>query len=213
MNSQKKDLDVRTTQHERAKASLITREEGGETIQGYGAVFYKAGDPGTEYRLYDDYVERIAPGAFDQTIKEDDIISAFNHNFDLLLGRTSAETLRLSVDEVGLRYEVDPPDSPNGNSVLESVRRKDVTGASFAFFIRNQNLEVAQEDGREILIRTILDVQMFEVGPVAFPAYTGTTAEVSARSLLDLAAFRQKGTPLLDIRKRKLLLAIRANLS
>src|SRR5215475_2335681 len=73
---------------------------------GFAAVFYKDGDPDTEYQLYPDLVERIAPGAFDRAVREDDVRGLMNHDPNLLLGRTAAGTLKLSADATGLRYEI-----------------------------------------------------------------------------------------------------------
>jgi HK97 family phage prohead protease len=71
-------------------------------IAGYAAVFYNERDPGTEYQIAASVRERISPTAFDQTLKsKDDVVAAFNHNTDFLLGRRSNGTLRLSVDKVG----------------------------------------------------------------------------------------------------------------
>ena len=53
-------------------------------ISGYGAVFYREGHTGTEYRLWDDVVERVMPGAFDRAIREDDVRSLFNHDSNFM---------------------------------------------------------------------------------------------------------------------------------
>ena len=69
-------------------------------ITGYGAVFYDPNDPGTEFRIWDDMVERIMPGAFDRAIREDDVRSFFNHDENIILGRnrSAPATLALSVE-------------------------------------------------------------------------------------------------------------------
>ena len=97
----------------------IRREENQPaTISGYAAVFYRADQPGTEFRLADDYVERIQPGAFNNALKNaDDARALFNHDSNQVLGRVSSGTLRLNVDEVGLRYQIDLPDTQLGRDV------------------------------------------------------------------------------------------------
>lgn len=155
-----------------------TRAEGDEeqpVVVGYGAVFYREGDAGTEYELWDDMVERILPGAFDRAIREDDVRSFFNHDPNIILGRNRAETLALSVDETGLRYEATPPtDSPAAQSAVASIRRRDVSGSSFMFVPKRTTwLEVD-----ELFIRQIEEVELWEVGPVAFPAYEATSSEL-----------------------------------
>ncbi len=148
-----------------------------KSIHGYGAVFYRADDPGTEYWLWYDMVERIMPGAFDSAIQKNaDVRSLFNHDSNLLLGRTSSNTLALSVDATGLRYDVTPPNARA--DVLEAVQRKDVDGASFMFFPLESVWREERREDITIWIREITDVELLEVGPVVWPAYESTTADV-----------------------------------
>lgn len=154
-------------------------------ISGYGAVFYNPSDAGTEYWLWDDIVERIMPGAFDRALREDDVRSFFNHESNFILGRSTANTLKLAIDAVGLRYEVQPSDSALSQHVLSAVGRGDVNGSSFMFDVGSATwVEEKQADGHVIWIREITEVApLYEVGPVCFPAYEASTSEAcSARS-------------------------------
>lgn len=142
-------------------------------IEGYGAVFYREGKPETEYRLWDDYVERIMPGAFDEALRANaDVRSLFNHDSNIVLGRSSSGTLELSVDEIGLFYSLTPPDTQGARDLIKSLEREDVDGSSF-MFIPTETVWREQDD---LFIREILSVELFECGPVTFPAYEGTTA-------------------------------------
>jgi uncharacterized protein len=158
-------------------ATIETRGDGQKVVSGYAAVFYRAGDAGTEYQLWDNLYERIDTGAFSRAISErQDVRGLFNHDPDHLLGRTASNTLRLSVDERGLRYEIDLPDTQAGRDVAVSLSRGDLTGSSFSFIPRA--VSWADDNGREI--RTIDDVDLFDVGPVTFPAYQATSAGMRA---------------------------------
>jgi len=169
------------------RVSLENRADGKPVLTGYAAVFYRADDPGTQYTLYTDVVERIMPTAFDAALRErDDVRGLFNHDSNLVLGRSEAGTLRLFVDSVGLKYEIDPPDNPTGKNVGESVRRADVTGSSFGFFVYSGKrgkvvwVEEKLADGRMISVREIHDCELLDVGPVTFPAYGSTSAGMRA---------------------------------
>ena len=152
-------------------------------IMGYAAVYYQEGDPGTEYQLWPDMVERIRPGAFDRAVREDDVRGLFNHDECEVLGRTSSGTMRLSVDAKGLKYEIDPPDTETGNDVVKLLERGDVTGSSFTFIPTKTTWEeIVDSSGRSTHIRWIEEVQLFDVGPVTFPAYVGTEALSQGRS-------------------------------
>ncbi len=169
------------------------RADGGSTIFGYAACFFDPGDAGTEYALYPGVRERVMPGAFDRCMRDkQDVRGLFNHSPDFLLGRCSAGTMRLSVDRRGLRYEIDLPDTQAGRDVAESIRRGDLTGSSFSFDVVSQRFTYGQmaDSGSDVEdnIRELLDVNLFDVGPVSFPAYSST--EVGIRALGDLAEVR-----------------------
>ena len=151
-------------------------DDGPATITGYAAVFYRAEDAGTEFELYSDLAERIMPGAFDRALGErDDVRALFNHDANHLLGRSSSGTLSLSVDERGLRYEIQvDPDDADHASVLRKIDRGDLDGSSFAFKVTDQRFN------DDATVREIRGVELFDVGPVTFPAYESTTA--AARS-------------------------------
>lgn len=156
------------------QVAVETRENGNMVITGYAAVFHRADDPGTQYRLSKDYVERIAPTAFDRALREQqDAMGLYNHDPSFLLGRRSSGTLRLSVDKVGLRYEIDHnPADPQHVSVMEKLKRGDLKGSSFAFRVTKQSFEKAEKHD----IRNVHDVDLLDVGPVSAPAYASTTA-------------------------------------
>lgn len=154
--------------------ALAVRETGKEpAIIGYAAVFYRADDPGTEFELWTGCKERIMPGCFDRAMREDDCRGLFNHDPNCVLGRTKAGTMRLSIDAMGLQYEIAPSSVTINSDVREMIKRGDVTGSSFSFEVTDQDDIV--EDG--IRIRQIRGVKLYDVGPVTFPAYESTTAE------------------------------------
>lgn len=153
---------------------LRAAADGAKLFEGYAAVFYSASDEGTEYQLWADVAERIDPAAFSEALKrKDDAAGLFNHDPDNLLGRVSAGTLKLSVDKTGLRYQIPYDDQdPDHQRVARKIERGDLAGSSFAF--RPTRVEWVEEDEREI--RIIKDLELFDVGPVTYPAYRATTA-------------------------------------
>lgn len=158
-------------------------EDGTPTrIVGYGAVYFRDGDPGTEFELWPDGpIERIMPGTFDRAVREDDVRGMYNHRH--VIGRTLSRTMRLSVDNKGLRYDIDVPETQTGRDVLELIDRGDITGSSFGFEITDE--EWRKVDGRTI--REISGVRLFDTGPVDFPAYEGTTTGIRAIGSVDEA--------------------------
>ncbi|MEO1063737.1 MAG: HK97 family phage prohead protease [Actinomycetota bacterium] len=198
---------LETRKYPNALARVGIERRGGDdappVITGYGAVFYREGDPGTEYQLWSNCVERIMPGAFDRALREDDVRSFFNHDANLLLGRNRSGSLRLEVDDVGLRYEIDPPDTQTGRDLVVSLERGDVDGSSFMFVPDELVWRELEIDGRTLEVRELVSVQLWEVGPVVFPAYESSTSglrgeERHAEARSGWEAWKRDATPAFD---------------
>lgn len=151
------------------------RVEGEEApkIIGYAAKFDTLSEEMWGFR------EKIAKGAFTDALKDSDVRALFNHDPNLVLGRNKAGTLVLVEDDIGLRYEITPPDTQTAKDLAESIRRGDISQSSFAFSMRGGGIEEWQElpDGKAI--RTIKKVsRLFDVSPVTYPAYPDTESGV-----------------------------------
>lgn len=147
------------------------RVEGDEApkIVGYAAKF----DSDSEEMW--GFVERIAKGAFSEALKSSDVRALFNHDPNIILGRNRAGTLKLFEDDIGLRYEITPPDTQTAKDIIESIRRGDINQSSFAFSMRGSGIQEWEERPDGTTIRTIKRVaELFDVSPVTYPAYTDT---------------------------------------
>jgi hypothetical protein len=147
-------------------------DDGLPRLVGYAAVFNQPSEN------LGGFVERIAPGAFDEVLG-DDVRALFNHDSNYPLGRTAAKTLRLMVDAIGLRYEVDLPDTQYARDLRVSLARGDVNQSSFGFVVDTDQWEQREQPP----VRTLLKIgRLFDVSPVTFPAYPQTSAEARARA-------------------------------
>jgi len=182
------------------------RAEGGRgRIRGYAAVFNSFSEDLGGFR------EIIRPGAFKNAISSgQDTRGLFNHDPNIVLGRTTAGTLRLSEDKRGLRYEIDVPDTQQARDLVTLLKRGDVSGSSFSFTIAPGG-EAWRTEGEQ-MIREITNIgTLYDVSAVTFPAYGATVSEAARRSLEELRQSpekEKKTTPLLDyyraeIEKRK----------
>ena len=166
-------LEFRTSR----PVSIEAREDAPPRLSGYAAVFYREGVPETEYRPFEGRIERIAPGAFAAAIdRGDDVRAVFNHDSPLL-GRTRSGTLELREDETGLFYSAELPDTQGARDIAALVKRGDISGSSFMFTVDDEH----RDDSGDDEIREIRSVTLYDVGPVIFPAYEGTS--VTARSV------------------------------
>lgn len=149
-------------------------EDGNLYIEGYFAVY------NSRYDLWDGAYETIAPGAFEGETRGD-VRALCNHDTTLVLGRTTAGTLKLRTDEVGLwgSIIVNQADQDAMN-LYERVKRGDVSQCSFGFDIVDQDVQYM--DG-EPMVWTIKKVRLYEVSVVTFPAYQDTSVNVRRRDL------------------------------
>jgi HK97 family phage prohead protease len=171
------------------KSDAEIRQDGERrTITGHAATF---GD----WYAVDNFEERIAPGAFDDVLGHD-VVALVNHDMSSVpLGRTLSGTLRLSVDDKGLRYDIDPPQSAERE--LEAVARGDMPFSSFAFEVAEEEWEFGANGAPDR--RTITKIKrLWDVSIVTHPA--NQNAEVAVRNR-DHVFARQAKT---GLRARKL---------
>jgi HK97 family phage prohead protease len=158
------------------------------TLTGYGVVF------NSESRDLGGFTETINRDAF-ATIGEGDsltidtatngrVIARLNHDSNNLIGTTDAGTLRLFVDEVGVRYEVDLPDTTYGRDIAVLAARGDLAYSSFAFRVL-PNGYAWRENENGALLQVVSDAVLVDIAPVADPAYWDSTTGLRSRDELD----------------------------
>lgn len=152
---------------------LRAADKESRTVEGYAAVF------NSDSENLGGFIERIAPGAFDDVLNND-TVALFNHDPNLILARNGV-SMTMSVDERGLKYQFQAPNTTAGNDLLENLRLGNVRTSSFAFSVEKESWTYSEERGKPHL-RTIEKVdRLYDVSPVTYPAYPDTT--VAQRSL------------------------------
>jgi HK97 family phage prohead protease len=160
-------------------------EENSRMVEGYAIVFDQP-----SRRLYDKASKKVFTETIDKRavtklfLDEQDVKMLFNHSNDKLLARSTygAGTLQYEIDEYGVKYRFEMPNTTTGNDVLEMIRRGDVWGCSFAFTYAKDGVRDEKRNGQNY--RTV--VQMASIDDfsiVVDPAYLGTyvcTREFSA---------------------------------
>lgn len=122
--------------------------------------------------------ERIEPGAFAQTIQEDDIRALLNHDSNYVLGRNRSGTLRMWEDDEALHFELDAPDTGWARDLKVSVERGDINQCSFGFRAQDEEWVWAAPGSGELDERTVKRAKLFDVSIVTYPAYLETEASV-----------------------------------
>jgi len=142
----------------------LDSKEGRDVVIGHAAVFNSLSEDLGGFR------EKINPGAFDDVL-DNDVRAYFNHDPNFLLGRVSAGTLRLGVDEKGLRYELDIPNTTAGRDLKENMRLGNITQSSFAFTIgKDGDSWERNDEGGDIRVINKIN-RLYDVSPVSLPAY------------------------------------------
>ena len=141
---------------------------------------------GSPYPMWEGCVEFIAKGALDGADMSD-VICSFNHEDELLLGRSvnGSGTLMLTPDENGLLFEVEANETTASKDCMINVQLKNVRGCSFEFTAAEESWEydVPQADGTTATVRTIVKIgKLYAVNPVVYPAYQETEVESIKRS-------------------------------
>jgi len=150
----------------RITTSQLKRAEGEE-----GEIVGMAARVGKGYNM-GWFEERIEPGAFDNTLG-DDVRVLFNHDGNMVLGRTKSGTAKIWTDDEGnLMYSYKTPNRSYAKDLEDAIRTGDVDQSSFAFVIEDD--EWKTEEGKEV--RVIKKIgQLYDVSPVTYPANPDTS--------------------------------------
>lgn len=155
-------------------------QDEGKTIVGYAARFNEPSAVLCEFCDGVGFVERILPGAFAGPISEgQDVRALFNHTAMVVLGRRSVGTLILEEDANGLLYRIKPPDAQDVRDLMARMVRGEIRESSFAFWLDEAQGDATWDDAQTPPLRTIHRVrQLYDVGPVTYPAYPTTSSGV-----------------------------------
>lgn len=157
------------------------------SVSGYAIVF------NSESRDLGGFKEIILPTALDGVIAKSDILCLLNHNEDkgvLARSNKGKGSLTLEVDEKGLKYRFDAPNTALGDELLEGLKRGDISASSFAFNVRKDKWD-KRSDGS--YLRTICSIErMFDVSPVYRAAYDATSVKADTRGMEKAKAEERK---------------------
>ena len=153
--------------------------ESSRHIEGYALMF----DTQSEYIGFYETIER---GAVTQEMVDAcDVFATFNHDTNKIFARSNMGkgSLKLTVDDTGLKYEFDAPNTALGDELIEYLKRGDIDKSSFAFYMNPDDDEAETWESKDgVYYRTIHKIaSICDVSPVWCPSYSSTS--VSKRSL------------------------------
>ncbi|MEC1663346.1 HK97 family phage prohead protease [Bacillus halotolerans] len=156
---------------------LETRSEGekAKVITGYALKF------NTKSNVLGNFIETIEPGALDGTDMSD-VRALVDHVPSQIIGRTTSGTLKLNVDDVGLRFEVTLPSTQYANDLYENIRLGNITNCSFGFHLAPQGAVRQKNPTTGVDFQRIRKIsKLTDISVVTYPAYNDT--DVFARNL------------------------------
>lgn len=145
-------------------------------LVGYAATFNTLSEVMWGFR------EKIAKGAFADSIQRDDIRMLWNHDPNYVLARNTSGTLKLWEDDKGLGFEATPPDTQWARDLVTSIKRRDISDNSFGFGVANREEDESWESKDGMQLRTLLKVKLYDVSAVTYPAYPQTQIFVRAKN-------------------------------
>ncbi len=137
------------------------------------------------------FIEVVRREALARLHERRDVKALVAHDPSRVVGSSKAGTLALAVDASGLRFRLDPPDSPIGHDLVEAVRRGDLDGVSIGFVVRAGG-ETWQRAARPP-VRELRDVDVFELSFVSWPAYEAAGVAIEQRALDEARAIIAAG--------------------
>lgn len=148
------------------------------TVSGYAIVF------NSDSNDLGGFIERIDPTSLDGVVEKSDVLCLLNHNEDrgvLARSNKGEGSLTLEIDEIGLKYTFEAPNTALGDELLEGLRRGDISTSSFAFTVGKDSWS-KMENGT--YLRTINSInELFDVSPVYRAAYDATSVKADSRGL------------------------------
>ena len=179
--------------------ALELRDDGGPVIRGISPPW---NSPSVDLG---GFTEQFAPSAFDRVLNRSrndprgrvDVVGLFNHDDNLVLSRTTNNSLGLSKEASGLGWEMrNLPDTQTARDVVSLLRAGLLYGASFGFIVSDKGQHWT-EDTKGNPVRTITDADLFDVSVVTWPAYPASSA-----GLRSLAQWREENLTAAEIRDR-----------
>ncbi|MCD8914263.1 HK97 family phage prohead protease [Staphylococcus simulans] len=160
----------------RTTDNIVAKDDKKMIVEGYALRF------NTESHLLGEFVETISPGALENADLTD-VRCLIDHNSSYVLGRTVADTLSLTVDDKGLYFRCQLPNTTYARDLYENIKLGNVNQCSFGFSIEEDG-DTFERRSDGLFKRTVNKIKsLFDVSIVTYPAYEETDVAPALRSI------------------------------
>ncbi|EHT6215621.1 HK97 family phage prohead protease [Staphylococcus pseudintermedius] len=128
------------------------------------------------------FVETISSEALEKTDLSD-VRCLIDHDSSKVLGRTVSKTLELNVDDEGLYFRCQLPNTSYARDLYENIKLQNINQCSFGFILDDEGDSFDKRDDG-LFKRTIKKIKsLFDVSIVTYPAYNDTDVAPALRSI------------------------------
>lgn len=172
-NVEKRFIDVEVRAESNAQDSMV--------IEGYALKFNTQSNPLSSGDVR--FIETISPEAL-KNADMSDVRALIDHNPSLVLARTSADTLKLEVDDVGLKFKAVLADTTYARDLYKNIQAGNISQCSFAFELDDKGDSVRYNKESRMYERTLNAFKrIMDVSAVTYPAYNDTDVMPALRSI------------------------------
>ena len=168
--------------------ALATPKTNGRRISGYAVVFGVKSEimyDGATGRMFQEIIESAAITS--ELLNRSDVKAVLEHDVQRLLARSKngSGTLTLKIDNRGLFYSFEAPNTTEGEFALQMIKRGDITGSSFKFST-NEADSTWTKDSTGLWLRKVKRIKgLYDVSIVSDPAYNQTSVTVERMAKRD----------------------------
>lgn len=172
-NVEKRFIDVEVRAESNEKENMV--------IEGYALKFNTKSNPLSSGDVR--FIETISPEALNNADMED-VRALIDHNPSLVLARTTADTLKLEVDDVGLKFRAVLADTSYARDLYKNIQAGNINQCSFAFELNDKGDSVRYNKESRMYERTLNSFKrIMDVSAVTYPAYNDTDVMPALRSI------------------------------
>jgi phage prohead protease, HK97 family len=173
----------------RSLTATLRKVSESRRVEGYAAVFDKP-----SVLFSDEWDEVMVKGCIDEDcIKRSVVLALMNHDESrgaLARSKYGKGSLELKIDDEGLFFAFDAPNTPLGDELLEAIDRRDIDSCSFAFRVEDAQWEDNDGKYRRFVIKI---KELYDISPVYNPAYQDTN--IAKRNLDEVKQEEVKPEP------------------
>lgn len=179
IKTKNKQINIRALPVKQSQIRAVNNNDGSYTVSGYAVVFNQPSQP----LPFIEYISRDALNDVDFS----KTLLLYAHDYNKILARADSATLKTEIDDNGLKFTAQIPDTTLGTDTFKNIQAGNVKGCSFGFTIANGGDRWdTRQDGTTIHYVDKIDT-VSELTLTAIPAYEETS--VSAQVQRDLQEY------------------------